>query len=63
MFTAKKSKTDYQITQNQTYFKSIPKQAIAPPVIPDSEGKGKGIARFDGNLQPDLRPVSPPNDH
>ena len=38
-------------------------QAIAPPVIRDSEGEEEGIARFDSNLEPDLRPVSPPNDH
>ena len=63
MFTAKNSETDHEITRNETHFKSIPKQAIAPPVIPDSEGEGEGIARFDGNLEPDLRPVSSPNDH
>ena len=62
MFIAKNSETD-EITRNETHFKSIPEQAIGPPVIPDSEGAGEGIARFDGNLEPDLRPVSPPNNH
>ena len=62
MFTAKNSETDHEITRNQTHFKPIPEQAIAPPVIPDSEGEGEGIARFDGNLEPDLRPVSTRND-
>ena len=50
MFTAKNSETDHEITQNETHFKSIPEQAIAPSVIPDSEGEGKGISRFDSNL-------------
>ena len=63
MFTAKNLQTDHEITRNETHFKSIPEQVIAPPVIPDSEGEGEGIARFDGNLEPDLRSVSPPNDH
>ena len=36
MFTAKKSETDHEITRNESQFKSIPEQAIAPPVIPDS---------------------------
>ena len=63
MFTAKKSETDHEITGNETHFKSIPEQAIAPPVIPDCEGEEQGIARFDGNLEPELRPVSPTNDH
>ena len=63
MFTAKNVQTDHEITRNETHFKSIPEQVIAPPVIPDSEGEGEGIARFDGNLEPDLRPVSPPNDY
>ena len=63
MFTAKNSETDHEITRNKTHFKSFPEQAIAPPVIPDSEGDGEGMARFDGNLEPDFRPISPPNDH
>ena len=63
MFTAKNSETDHQITRSQTHFKSIPEQAIAPTVMPDSEGEGEGIARFDTNLEPDSRPVSPQNDH
>ena len=63
MFTAKNSETDHEITWNETHFKSIPKQAIAPPVIPDSEGEGEEIARFDSSLEPNLRPVSWPNDH
>ena len=42
MFTAKNLETDHEITRNETHFKSIPEQAIAPPVIPDSEGEGKG---------------------
>ena len=63
MFTAKNSKTDHELTRNQTHFQSTPEQAIASPVIPDSEGEGGGIARFDGNLEPDLRPVSPANNH
>ena len=63
MFTAKNLETDHQITRSQTHFKSIPEQAIAPTVMPDSVGEGEGIARFDTNLEPDLRPVSPQNDH
>ena len=63
MFTAKNSKTDHEVARNQTHFKLIPKQAIAPLVIPDSKGEGEVIARFDGNLEPDLRPVSPSNNH
>ena len=63
MFTAKKSETDHEITRNETRFKSIPEQAIAPPVIPDSEGEGERIARFDGDLESELRPVSSTNDH
>ena len=63
MFTAKNSKTDHELPRNQTHFLSTPEQAIASPVIPDSEGEGGGIARFDGNLEPDLRPVSPANNH
>ena len=43
MFTAKNWETDHEITRNETYFKSIPKQTIAPPVTPDSEGEGEGI--------------------
>ena len=42
MFTAKKSEIDHEITRNQIHFKSIPEQAIAPPVIPDSKGEGEG---------------------
>ena len=63
MFTAKNSETDHEITRNQTHFNSIPEQAIVTPVIPDSKGEGEGIARFDGNLEPDLRVVSTPNNH
>ena len=63
MFTAKNLETDHQITRSQTHFKSIPEQAIAPTVMPDSVGEGEGIVRFDTNLEPDLRPVSPQNDH
>ena len=61
MFTAKNFEIDHEITQNETHFKSIPKQAITPSVISDSEGEGKGIARVDSNLELDLMPVSPPN--
>ena len=61
--TAKNAETDHEITRNETHFKLILEQAIAPLVTPDSEGEGEGIIRFDGNLEPDLRPVSPPNDH
>ena len=63
MFTAKKSETDHELTRNRTHFKSIPKQVIEPPVITDSEQEEEWIARFDGNLEPELIPVSPPNDH
>ena len=63
MFTVKTSEIDHEITRNQTHFKSISKQAIAPSVMPDSGGEGEGIARFDGNLDPDLGSVSPPNNH
>ena len=61
--TAKNAETDHEITQNETHFKLILEQAIAPLVISDSKGEGEGIIRFDSNLEPDLRPVSPPNDH
>ena len=63
MFTTKNLENDHEITQNETHFKSIPKQAIAPPVISDPDGEGERIARFDGNLEPSLKLVSPPNDH
>ena len=63
MFTVKNSETDHEITRNQTHFNSIPEQAIVTPVIPDSKGEGEGIERFDGNLEPDLRAVSTPNNH
>ena len=63
MSTAKNLETDREITGNQTHFKSIPKQAIAPTVMPNFEGEGGGIATFDCSLEPNLRPVSPPNDH
>ena len=39
MFTTKTTETVHEITQNQTYFKLIPKHAIAPCVIPNSEGR------------------------
>ena len=63
MLTAKTTESDHEITQYQTHFKSIHEQATAPPHVPDSEGEGEEIAKFDGNLEPDLRRVSPPNDH
>ena len=63
VFATKNSETDHEITRNQTHFKSIPEQAIALPVIPDSEEEGERIARFNGSLEPNLRPAFPPKDH
>ena len=63
IFTAKNLETHYEITQNQTHFKLIAKQAIAPFIILGCEEEGERIARFDGYLKPDLKPVFPPNNN